>query len=150
MKRFLIIFAGLSVITALAVGYVSSGTAATRSAVKSPSITVLIRHQMHGCHSWSVNSGPFRAAQSVRVDRGVTITFVDNDIMSHKLIKTSGPALQVIGNRSMARMGASVKVLLMKAGTYRFTTKAGEDYKAMAGMKTIGEDNVLHLTVTVS
>ena len=29
------------------------------------------------------------------------------------------------------------------------TTKAGEDYKGMA-MKTVGPDNVLHLTVTVS
>ncbi len=49
----------------------------------------------------------------------------------------------------MSRMGASVKVVFSKAGTYRFTTKAGEDYKGI-NVKTIGEDNVLHLTVTVS
>ena len=35
-----------------------------------------------------------------------------------------------------------------KAGVYTFTTKAGEDY--MKGIKTIGEDNVLKLKVTVN
>jgi hypothetical protein len=45
-------------------------------------------------------------------------------------------------------MGASVKVTFSKAGTYLFKTKAGEDY--MPGVKTIGEDNILRLTVTVA
>ena len=44
----------------------------------------------------------------------------------------------------MARMGAEVKLSFSRTGVYRFTTKAGEDY--MPGMKTVGEDNVLHLT----
>ena len=45
-------------------------------------------------------------------------------------------------------MGASTKITLTRPGVYHFTTKAGEDY--MAGVKTIGEDNVLKLTVVVS
>jgi hypothetical protein len=45
-------------------------------------------------------------------------------------------------------MGASLKITFTKPGVYHFTTKPGEDY--MAGMKTIGEDNVLKLTVIVS
>ena len=73
--------------------------------------------------------------------------------MPHKLVLTSGPAVKIVGsatmNHMMNHMGASVKVIFTKAGTYRFTTKVGEDYKGMA-MKTIGEDNVLHLTITVS
>jgi len=48
----------------------------------------------------------------------------------------------------MAHMAATAKVRFAHAGVYRFTTKAGEDY--MEGMKTIGEDNVLRLTVKVS
>jgi hypothetical protein len=44
-------------------------------------------------------------------------------------------------------LGASPKSATVKAGRYRFTTKAGEDY--MKGVKTIGEDNVLRLTVSV-
>jgi len=50
--------------------------------------------------------------------------------------------------RAMTHMGASTKVVFSKAGVYRFTTRAGEDY--MSGMKTVGEDNVLRLRVTVS
>ena len=42
----------------------------------------------------------------------------------------------------------SAQITFTKPGVYHFTTKAGEDY--MAGMKTIGEDNVLRLTVVVS
>ena len=33
---------------------------------------------------------------------------------------------------------------------YTLGTKAGEDYPSMAGMKTVGEDNVLRLVVTVT
>jgi hypothetical protein len=45
-------------------------------------------------------------------------------------------------------MSAQAKVFFAKKGTYRFKTKAGEDY--MSGMKTVGPDNVLRLTVVVS
>jgi hypothetical protein len=48
----------------------------------------------------------------------------------------------------LARMGAADRITFTKAGVYHFTTKAGEDY--MKGIKTIGEDNVLRLTVRVS
>ena len=47
----------------------------------------------------------------------------------------------------MGHMGAKAKITFPAVGTYRFTTKAGEDYMPM---KTTGEDNVLGLTVTVS
>ena len=47
----------------------------------------------------------------------------------------------------MKRFGASVKVLFLQPGTYTFTSKVGEDY--MKGVKTIGEDNVLKLRITV-
>jgi hypothetical protein len=68
--------------------------------------------------------------------------------MSHKLIKTSGPAVHFRGNRAMNHMGASVSATFTKAGTYKFVTKAGEDYPGVH-VKTIGEDNVLRLTVKV-
>jgi hypothetical protein len=44
-------------------------------------------------------------------------------------------------------MSATLRVTFPKAGVYTFTTKVGEDY--MSGVKTIGEDNVLRLTVVV-
>jgi len=122
-------------------------TAAVASAAPSSS-TIVIRHQLRGCHAWSVNGGTYKAAQSTTIGRRGTITIVDNDVMPHKLIQKSGPAVRFVGRPAMNHMGASVKVVFPKAGVYRFTTKPGEDY--MPGMKTIGEDNVLRLTVTVS
>ena len=109
--------------------------------------SILIRHQMRGCHSWSVNRGPFKATQSIALRRGGWITVVDNDVMPHKLVQTSGPSAR-IQTPSMAHMGATAKVSFAHSGVYRFTTKVGEDY--MAGVKTTGEDNVLRLTVRVS
>jgi hypothetical protein len=37
-----------------------------------------------------------------------------------------------------------------RPGVYHLGTIAGEDYPAMVGMKTIGKDNVLTLTIVVS
>jgi len=124
--------------------------------------SVVIRHQTRGCHSWSVNENPFRATQSVVLRRGGWITFKNTDVMPHQLVKTSGAAVLVrnlktpmglglrghVGPGTMAHMGAVAKVTFSDKGVYRFTTKAGEDY--MPGVKTVGEDNVLRLTVTVA
>jgi len=142
MKRLLIIFAGLALMASLAAG----GFAATTKAPKTS--TIMIRHQVRGCHSWSVNGGAYRAALSTSLARGGAITFMNMDVMPHKLVKTSGPAIHFAGKPNMNHMSATVKVTFSKAGVYKFTTKPGEDY--MKGMKTIGEDNVLRLTVKVS
>jgi len=142
MKRLLIIFAGLALLASLAAG----GFAATTKAPKSS--TIMIRHQTRGCHSWSVNGGAFKATQRTTLARCGTITFMNMDVMPHKLVKTSGPAIHFAGKPNMNHMNASVKVTFSKAGTYKLTTKPGEDY--MKGMKTIGEDNVLRLSVKVS
>jgi plastocyanin len=146
MKRLLIILAGLTVAMGLTAGVAMTKT---QVAAKAPAkATITIRHQTRGCHSWSVNSGASRASLTVTLARGGTIRFVDNDVMSHKLIKTSGPAVRYLGNSAMRHMSASVSVTFTKTGTYRFTTKAGEDYPGVH-LKTIGEDNVLHLVVKV-
>jgi plastocyanin len=111
--------------------------------------SLVIRHQVRGCHSWSVNGSPFRASQAVSLRLGGWITVTNNDIMPHQLVETSGPAAQ-IAHRSMAHIGATAKVRFAHKGVYRFTTRAGEDYKSMHGMETVGEDNVLRLTVRIS
>ena len=145
MKRLLIILAGLSVCIGLTASVAMTGTN-NQSATKA---SVTIRHQTRGCHSWSINGGASSASLATTLARGGTIKFVDNDVMPHKLIKTSGPAVRYVGNPSMRHMSASVSVKFAKTGTYRFTTKAGEDYPGIH-VKTIGEDIVLHLTVKVS
>lgn len=124
--------------------------------------SLTIRHQVRGCHAWSVNGGPFAAAHTLTLARGGSIRFTNNDVMPHTLLKVSGPSV-VVRNGStmpmgmgmhgraapgvMSHMGATTTVSFQRAGTYVLKTKAGEDY--MPGFKTVGEDNVLTLTVKV-
>ena len=141
---------------------VSAGALASGASAAGSGSTLVIRHQTHGCHSWSANGDAYKATQAIKLHRGGSISFTNNDVMPHKLVETSGPAVAItrvkIGTgmgmkgtfppAMMARMGSSSKVTFTKAGVYKFTTKVGEDY--MSGVKTTGEDNVLRLTVTVS
>ena len=110
--------------------------------------TVTIRHQMHGCHAWSFEDGAYRATLNVQLKRGELLTIRNNDVMPHKLVRTSGPALKVL-TPAMKHMGASARVRFAKAGVYKLKTKPGEDYSWASHMETKGEDNVLRLTVTV-
>jgi hypothetical protein len=109
--------------------------------------TITIRHQIRGCHAWSFNGGLYKASLKVKLDRDTALVFVDNDVMPHKLVQLSGPKASLT-TPNMHRMGAKAVAAFPKVGVYKFTTKPGEDY--MPGMKTIGKDNVLRLTVTVS
>jgi len=109
--------------------------------------TITIRHQMRGCHAWSFAGGPYSPSLKVTVDRNTALVFVDNDVMPHKLVLISGPKAKLTTPR-MHSVGAKAIATFPMAGVYKFTTKPGEDY--MKGMKTIGADNILRLTVTVS
>ena len=126
--------------------------------------SLVIRHQVRGCHSWSLNGGAWKATQHFRLAKGGSLVVTNNDVMFHKIVKVSGPALSFhllkTGSQTkgtvklpwapglMGRPGATVKVTFPKAGVYRLTTKFGEDYMPMG--ETVGEDNVLHAIVTVS
>jgi plastocyanin len=110
--------------------------------------TLTIRHQIHGCHSWSFDGGAYKASQVVQLSRGATLTVRNNDVMPHELVLTSGPSVKIATPR-MGRMGAISRVRFTKAGVYHFKTKPGEDYSWASHMQTKGEDNVLRLTVTV-
>ena len=124
--------------------------AASRAVPKSGAL--VIRHQLRGCHAWSYDNGPFRAGQSITLARGGSLKITDADVMSHTLVETSGPAVRMSGGAMghmgmMGRKSAVMNVTFTKAGTYHFRTHAGEDY--MSGVKTVGPDNVLKLTVVV-
>ena len=129
--------------SALAVTAVFAGTALASS----PQATLTIRHQMRGCHTWSFNGSAYKASLKITLTRGTALKVIDNDVMPHKLIQLAGPKARLIAP-AMNHMSAQAKVIFAKKGTYKFTTKAGEDY--MEGMKTVGPDNVLRLTVNVS
>jgi plastocyanin len=110
--------------------------------------TIAIRHQMRGCHSWSFNSGPFKPSLSVSVRAGTVLRFTNNDVMPHKLVQAAGPKMR-LSHPNMSKMASSASVKLTQKGVYRFTTKPGGDYSWAGTMKTVGEDNVLRLTVRV-
>jgi len=152
MRRFLLPLA----VVAVALAVVAPATA-------KPAVSVTIRHQTKGCHAWSVNGGAYTAAHTLHAKRGTVLTIKNLDIMPHQLVQQAGPRLAFVNLRApahamglkgpykpgdMAKMGASTRLVLVKAGTYRFTTRGGEDY--VKGVETIGEDNVLELTVVVS
>ncbi|MGZ4431127.1 MAG: cupredoxin domain-containing protein [Gaiellales bacterium] len=109
--------------------------------------TVMIRHQKVGCHDWSLNGGAWGVNQTARVTPGSTLDVTNADVMPHTLIETSGPSV-TITNALMNRTNPQALVKFLQPGTYRFTTKAGEDY--VSGITTVGADHVLRLTVIVS
>jgi hypothetical protein len=134
----------LTMLVALAVA--GSAVAATNKSLHN-SATLTIKHQTRGCHSWSFDGKSWHATQTITLARGGVLAVVNNDVMPHKLIQVSGPKATVAGP-TMGHMHMSAHVAFSAKGVYVFKTKAGEDY--MKGIKTIGEDNVLKLVVTVT
>ena len=109
---------------------------------------LIIRHQIRGCHAWSLGlTGAAKVSQTVWLKRGVHLEFGNNDVMPHKLVQLSGPRVGLPDGASMNSLGAMIEVRFPKAGVYRFTTKAGEDYSK--GVRTLGPDNTLKLRVIV-
>lgn len=137
-------FRKLTSLLLLAAAALMAASIATASSSNGASL--VIRHETRGCHSWSLNGGPFNPSQSVSLARGATLTIRNTDVMPHTLIKANGPAA-VLKNAAMRHMGAIATVIFRSSGTYVFTTKAGEDY--MSGVKTVGADNILSLVVHV-
>jgi hypothetical protein len=149
--------------TAAVVGTVGAFASAGAAAGSSNSASLVIRHQVKGCHEWSLNGGSYGVTKTVKLSRGGTLSITDNDMMPHQLIKLSGPAINERlvkpGAPSMGKlkapyaaglmphMGAAVRVTFTKPGTYKLRTKSLEDYMPI---KTVGEDNVLRVTVVVS
>ena len=110
---------------------------------------MIIRHQTHGCHAWAISGGAYRASQIVTLKRGIHLEVGNNDVMPHRLVQLSGPRVRFMPSATMNSLGEMTEIRFPKAGVYRFTTKAGEDYKNMKVPETMGEDNVLRLKVIV-
>lgn len=137
--------------------------APTSAAAPPDSASILIRHQLRGCHTWSLNGGAYRAELDVKLARGGTVTITNIDLMVQKLIRERGPTVRmkaishdhmklvglhrITGSGVMSHMGAALKVTFPRAGTYRFRSEDLGDYFEL---KTAGEDNRLILVVRVS
>jgi len=66
---------------------VASALAAPSLAAAPSSASLVIRHQLRACHTWSLNGGPYKAELDVRLARGGSITITNNDPMVHKLMQ---------------------------------------------------------------
>lgn len=137
----------LFTLSALAVAGIVAGSALASAHAPALFGSVMIQHELKGCHSWSANGARPSASQSLVLKAGGTVTFTNNDVMPQQLVKLSGGAVQFAGNKALNKPASRVRVTFSKPGRYVFGTKPGEDYAK--GIKTIGEDHVLKLVVTV-
>ena len=133
------------------------------AAAPAKSASVVIRHELRGCHTWSLNGGRYRAELRVRVARGGSLTITNMDPMVHQFVQLGGPRAgmrtvahdhmkmiglhRITGRGVMNHMGAALRVFFPSAGVYRFTTKDLGDYFEL---KTVGHHNHLMLMVRVS
>jgi hypothetical protein len=114
-----------------------------------PRRTITITHVMRGCHAWDVGHGQMRSTMSLTIMRGTSLKFVNNDVMSHRLVRTSGPGVQLRG-ANMNRMASTATATFVKPGMYRFKTVFGAFFPWAASMSSkIGKMDVLHLTIRV-
>jgi len=157
-----LIIAVAAVALAALTAFASSGGARASWSHATGGNELLIRHQRAHCHAWSLNGGPYEAAQQVTLAADARLTVVNYDVMSHRLVKTSGPAVTMLNGTLMpmmgggyvsqtpglmSHMGSRTTVTFSRHGTYVFHTRAGEDY--MPGVETTGADNILTLTVSI-
>jgi hypothetical protein len=135
-----------SAVVVLAAGSVALTLAASASPHENGPV-LIIRHQLHGCHSWSLNTGPAKVSQTVWIKQGVHLGIGDNDVMPHRLVQLAGARVALPEGSTMKSLGAMIEVRFPEPGLYRFVTKPGADYAK--GVRTVGADNVLELKVIV-
>jgi hypothetical protein len=151
-----------TVFAVTALGLLAAALSLSAAAANPASAKLQVRHQVRGCHSWSLNGGTYQASQTVKLKPGGSVLITNGDMMPHFLIKLSGGAvaekLVNPGNESvgklkapyaagvMPHMSSTLKVTFPKAGIYTFRTKTGADYTKL---ETTGKDNILMLKVIV-
>jgi hypothetical protein len=117
----------------------------TKSVSRSALTALTIQHVQKGCHVFA-NGSRQSAAMRLTLKRGAGLKITDQDIDPHGLVQLAGPRLNFSGHMMM---GQQQTIMFKTPGHYRLKTRVVEMGK-MANVKTIGPDNVLRLTVTVT
>lgn len=121
---------------------------ATLFAVAAPSksIQLAIVHTVQGCHIWQTSHahGP---ATALQLKRGDKITLRVSCPMDFQLVQMKGPKL-VLGDPTL-HTGTQRTIAFPKRGVYVLRATNIQSSADM-GLQTLGPDNVLKLTVTVS
>lgn len=117
-------------------------------AVAAPSKTVqlAIVHTVSGCHIWQTahSHGP---ATALKLKQGDKITLHITCPMDFQLVQVKGPALKLGG--SIMHTGTQRTIVFAKRGLYVIQATNVQS-SADLGLQTLGPDNSLRLTVTVS
>jgi len=132
--------------------------------------SVDIHHSVVGCHTWSVNSGPYAADRALVLIAGEAVSFTNHDHCGILLKQTGGPADVLATGKVLVPLGQPYAVNLSTPGVYTFK---GTDYNAadlepyyrnryvevgtsdmwrppLYYAPTTGPDNVLTLTIRVN
>jgi hypothetical protein len=121
---------------------------------------IVIHHAYHGCPHVVRDGGPDAAAHAVTIRRGDSVLVTNDDVMTHELVERQGAPVTYtrvaygapMGTKKeyppavLARIGASTRIGFPGRGVYRFVTHAGHP----PAIETVGPDNLLRLTVTVT
>ena len=113
------------------------------------STRLTIAHVQKGCHIWSTASGTRATGVKVVLRPGQRVTVVNQDLDTHKFVRTAGPKLAL--GKAMS-MNDSVTLTFKAPGAYKLRTKKVEKMVEMAGMpeiETTGSDHVLAMLVVV-
>ena len=121
---------------------------ATLFAVAAPSKTIqlAIVHTVQGCHIWQTAHahGPVTA---LKLKKGDKVTLHVTCPMDFQLVQVKGPKL-VLGDPTV-HTGTQRTIAFPKRGVYVLRATNVQSSADM-GLQTLGPDNVLRLTVTVS
>ena len=110
-------------------------------------VQLRIIHVLRGCHVWRSDQGQ-GSMMRITLPHGARLSIVDQDLDAHQLVQLSGPRLHMPA--PMAMMGRG-QVSFTRAGVYRLATKKVDlPGQSMSQAKTVGPDNNLRLTVTVT
>ena len=133
MRRILLVSAAAVLLTA-APGAASS------------TIRMEIVHYFRGCHVWSRASvvGP---SARVTTPHGARLTIRISCPMDFDLSQTAGPPLNLGSRRLYA--GTTTAIVFKRRGVYKLIAKNVKS-SVEAGLQTLGDDNLLSLTVRVT
>lgn len=157
----------MALVLALGAALAASALASAGTQKQPKKAALVIHHQVRGCHSWSLNGGPFKVNQKIQLARGGFLVLKNNDLMAQELVKVKGPKViekllapfgksmvmadddmgAMAGKYTLDHSGARVKVTFTRAGVYRFNLVDRGDY---VEVETIGPDHHPKLTVVVS
>jgi hypothetical protein len=105
-----------------------------------------IVHYFRGCHVWS-RAAVIGPSARVSVVHGTKLTIRVSCPMDFDLSQVAGPALGLGSRRLYA--GTTTSIAFKARGVYKLVAKNVKS-SAEAGLQTLGDDNLLTLTVRVT